>query len=285
MSSNLNTPIESSQNFRIKRPNNVQNHENRKDGSFFDPLSIESESSTYNLMKPGKSHSANVSMTAPLHALSNRAKKIKKPGNLIRPNVSKQPMGVSMSSLLTKKPLMELPEPSNSIEQIKVQNEIERAEIQFDDDPIAYFTKHKEAGTGHRFLYFVYSKEPSDPDFSPYDLQKIPYCDIPIGQDYFTMSNSGVTHVDKDGNTEYSPLSQWIQEKTLFATVRQMETFKNFFYWKPFHIWKTYVMKQHYKETQIGSIKIPIFNNIQISLTNFAIQKLIQDFHNTLNEH
>ncbi len=118
-------------------------------------------------------------------------------------------------SLITKKPLSSLPKPKVACDSIDQQYEVEKAGIQFNEDPIAYFSKHKD-GTGHRFLYLVRAKEPTEPGFSPYDLVCVPQRDIKPC--FFTMSANGITCRDETGAAEQMPIPAWIREQEAYAT-------------------------------------------------------------------
>ena len=163
-----------------------------------------------------------------------------------------------MTSLITKKPLSNLREPPVETEQVEKETELEEMSIAFDEDPIAYFSKRKD-GRGHRFIYMVYAGDRKDLNFSPYALKKVPSNEL--GNEYFTMSASGVTHVKPDGTTESMSLDKWSKESSIFMAIRKLRTFSNFLCWKPFRIWKKFVMRQRFYQLTDKVLVSSFFNN------------------------
>lgn len=173
------------------------------------------------------------------------------------------------------------PQPGNpkvaTLERAKQYNELEKLTIDFKEDPMAYFSKRKD-GRGHRFIYLIYKLDPQDPEFNPYDLQKVPFSQC--GRDYFMMSATGVTHyVDKD-STDTIPLDQWSSESSNFMAIRKLKIFAQYFYWKSFRTWKQYVMEQRHGAVSNVVVLRPFFRNKNFvgNLINdgFEIEKLNQ---------
>ncbi|OHT03622.1 Dynein heavy chain family protein [Tritrichomonas foetus] len=193
------------------------------------------------------------------------------------------------SSLLQRRPLTALKDPDHveSIEIGKRRIEEERQTISFQEDPVAYFSKRKD-GRGHRFIYLVYKGDPKDPYFSPYELDKVP--SALIGENFFTMSATGVTHSYPDGTTETMTLSLWAQEKSIFDSIRKLKFFFQYFFWKPFRIWRNFVMQQRYTQLVDKAIGHPFFRNdaffkqslefYQLQLTSYEmLRTLLLTFH------
>ena len=212
--------------------------------SLFSSKDISQQTEPYDICCPG--HGTGDAMLTmqnpPLLAFRNKTN-IPRP-DVVSPNSKlKQPF-VPAISLLVKRPLTALKDPEiHALDVVKKQVEQEKMTIDFSEDPIAYFSKRKD-GRGHRFIYLVNKGDPNDISYSPYDLEKVPFAEIK--GDYFTMSASGVTHVFPDGNTETMSLDLWAMEKSIFNSVRKLKIFAQFFYWKPFRIWKNFVMHQRY---------------------------------------
>ncbi|OHT05712.1 Dynein heavy chain family protein [Tritrichomonas foetus] len=197
----------------------------------------------------------------PLLAFRNKTSKTTSRPNLTSPTNKTRPIHqtAQTSLLANRRPLSALKNPEiHSLDVVRKQIEQEKMTINFQEDPVAYFSKRKD-GRGHRFIYLVYKGDPKGPYFSPYELEKVPFAEIK--GDYFTMSATGVTHVYQDGTTDTISLDLWAQEKSIFNSIRKLKTFSQFFYWKPFRIWKNFVMHQRYSELDNTVILHPFFKN------------------------
>jgi hypothetical protein len=155
--------------------------------------------------------------------------------------------------------LTPLKDPSvHALEIRRRQIEEEKQTINFPDNVVAYFSKHKD-GRGHRFIYLVYAGEPSDPDFSPYELKRITFDEI--GGGYFTMSATRVTHVYPDGTTESISLDLWAHEMSVYNSIRKLRFFAQFRFWRPFARWRNFVMQQRYEALDRQVVYHPFFRN------------------------
>jgi len=192
----------------------------------------------------------------------------------------------NIPSLICKQPLSRLRDPSH-IDKGTYEKEkmIELDSINFHEDPVAYFSKRKD-GRGHRFIYLVHSMDRDDFEFSPYNLKKV--SSLEIGNNYFTMSANGVTHMMPDGNTESIPLDRWSKESSIFKSIRKLRTFSLFFFWKPFRIWRNFVMRQRYDQLTDTIMTHSFFNNYAFYQTALVIlqessddllRKLLLSFH------
>lgn len=140
---------------------------------------------------------------------------------------------------------MKATNPLSSIQRVQKQIEQDRLSISFQEDPIAYFAKRKDGG-GHRFIYLNYTGNKNAPDFNPYDLTKVPFAEI--NDEYFTMSVTGVTRIQPDGNTKQVSMDRWAKESSIFMAIRKLKTFSQYYYWRPFRLWKKFVMQQRYQQ-------------------------------------
>jgi len=92
-------------------------------------------------------------------------------------------------------------------------------------------------------------------NFCPYDLEVIE--SDKIGDDYFIITPSGITHVYKSENlesmknnnggerninkvAEYYSLSDWMYQSTLFNILKRINYYKNYLPFKIFTIWRNY---------------------------------------------
>lgn len=249
----------------------------------FSAQTVEEQTETYDIVNPGGTEGNSLlsarspSLLAfrnktiqsrPQTALiGNRDKKKKKEAEIISPR--------NYSTLLTKRPSTALRESSRKVpETISREINTEKLSIAFDEDVIAYFSKRKD-GRGHRFIYLNYKGDRSDPFFNPYELVKVPFADV--NSEYFTMSANGVTHVMNNGNTEHISLDRWSKESLIFSTIRKLKIFAQFFYWKPFRIWKKFVMRQRYSELSSSIFAHPFFTHSGFFQTQLQIRDIFID--------
>ncbi|OHT04291.1 Dynein heavy chain family protein [Tritrichomonas foetus] len=219
-------------------------------------------------------------------------KTIKKPSNNKIAEIHRPTTGMShtigsqtnqLQSIISKRPLTGLKEPKmdyTGAKRIEKEIQDERNSIAFSEDLISYFSKHKD-GRGHRFIYLNYAKSRKDPTFSPYDLVKVPFAEVK--EEYFTMSVNGVTRVQPGGNTEYVSLDQWSRECNEYETIHKLSTFKHYFVWKPFRIWKKFVMKQRYKQikediTKMSPYYNPSFFKIAVGVFQTSCQPILSEY-------
>ncbi|EAY07547.1 Dynein heavy chain family protein [Trichomonas vaginalis G3] len=155
----------------------------------------------------------------------------------------------------------------------------EEAEVAFTEDPLAYFSKHKD-GSGHKFIYLNYSKDPSDPQYSPYDLEITTYADLK--DNYCIMSADGIQIVGSDGTTFSQSLHQWASEKSHFISLRKLKFFSMYYIWKPFTLWKVYIMKMRYQVFTKAIATKPIVLNTGFAQTTMKILEIFVDQHKKL---
>lgn len=235
--------------------------------------SLEMNITTFNVINPGAG-TGNVIMSThnpSLLAISKRAKSTIRPK--VKPSITFPSVTQGVTSLLSKKPLSDLPDPTKEyFEKNQKREELERTSLSFDEDPIAYFSKRKD-GRGHLFIYMKYKKSRQDPDFSPYELVKVPFSDV--GKDYFTMSASGVTHIDEFGNTENTTLDRWAKEESSYLSIKKLKTFRLYFLWKPLRVWKNFVQQMHFQEKLSLLVKQTFFYHISFSKVATTVSILI----------
>ena len=167
-------------------------------GALYDTSDFLADTRNFSIDKPGSESSDPIlAIQNPgLYAMRNRASKNTKP-ILYSPLTSTKKAQSRLQTSLGKRLLSSLRN-SGKVPHEMYNQELkpEELSIDFDEEPIAYFSKHKD-GHGLRFIYLIYAQNPSDPDFSPYNLRKVTSAEI--GNDYFMMSATGVTHVDPSG--------------------------------------------------------------------------------------
>jgi len=159
---------------------------------------------------------------------------------------------------------------SNTVFLNQREYEKELNSLQFSDDPVSYFFKHKD-GTGHMFIYMIYEKSRNDPDFSPYELKKVPHSDI--GTEFFTMSANIVTKVLPDGNTDSISLENWCREASIFSGIRKLKFFKLYFFWKTFKIWRRFLQKERFLKISKQVNGFTMFSNQEFAESLINIRK------------
>ena len=242
----------------------VQNPKEKKSSSsLFGANLLEQSINAYDVVKPGGSENdALLKMQNP-RLLALKTKTVKQLGvhkNITRPVTATIPDPIQlMPSLLTNKPISNIKYPEFKGSQIiQKRIETEKNSLLFSEDPVAYFSKRKD-GRGHRFIYLNFAGDRKDPYFSPYDLVKV--TSTQIRNEYFTMSASGVTHVLPDGNTDSISLDQWSKETSIFKAIRKLRTFNQYYFWKPFRIWKNFVMRQRFEQLLDEVYEFSYYNN------------------------
>jgi len=273
-----------SQKTIIKRP--ITGKLSSKKNNIFDPSLIDSATISYDIVRPNPENGdKNIKkINNGLVAFKNKAMKIQSKSNEKRPRSPSILSDVSQNvhSIIGSRPLTAFKRGiPNSIEVVKQEVEAERASLNFNDDPVAYFSKRKD-GTGHRFIYLNYSRDRDDSSFSPYDLVKVPHSEIK--PEYFTMSVNGVTRIQPDGDTEHVSLDRWAKDSSIYISIMKLKFFSMYNYWKPFRIWMKHVMKQHFFVVKNAVTSMPLMCNIGYIRTIFEIskrpmQQIIQQYH------
>ena len=111
------------------------------------------------------------------------------------------------------------------------------ANVNTGDDVIEFYARH-----GHdspvKFFYCLLKDDPaafSSPYFLPYDLTVVSRDDV--GSEYYTMSASGVVHMKAGMQSEFTPLGEWMREKSIFNILTRLKFFKYYIVYKTFKIW------------------------------------------------
>ena len=202
-------------------------------------------------------------------AVTNKIRK-----NVFVPNILKQTLPPQPASIFSKRKAISV-HPSATRLLAEKEERKERNEIDFQEDPKAYFKKHESNGSGQKFIYMMLAKDRNDPEFSPYELKKVIHKEV--GENYYTMSANGVTYIDSKGNTDYTSLDQWTKESNDFSTIRKLNFFKFYSYWKPIKLWKLYILHSRYQSIYKESMQIPILSDICLPKVTVHVNKLMCD--------
>lgn len=214
----------------------------------FNSRTLDDQTLAYDIVRPDVEYAENTNAQSSygLLALRNKTAKSK-----VRPTARCSLIGNTQKaavSLLSKRPLSQTKKRRllNSVDIIKNNIEVEKNSLLFSEDPFAYFSKCKDR-CGHRFIFMNYKYSRDSPDFSPYELEKVPYSEIK--PEHFTMSVNGVTRIKSDGDTEHVSLDVWAKESSTYLSIRKLSTFSKYFYWKSFKLWRNFVMHQRFEQT------------------------------------
>ena len=262
-----------------KQPKNKSQQEN-----LFETEDFLTTTSTYNIMQPGAScgDSMLAIQNPGLLAFRHKSLKNSRP-QVISPVTQKKITTIKMQTTLSKiKPLSSLKDPLPTEDMFNRELKPEELSINFDEDPVAYFSKHKD-GHGLRFIYLIYAQDPKDLDFSPYNLKKATSAEI--GNNYFMMSATGVTHVDPTGLTESVSLDQWAREESIYQAVRRLKLFNQYHYWYPFTIWKKFVLRRRYEELQTSIKSMPYFRNPLLFSTELMFSYSMNDLKEIISRN
>ena len=141
------------------------------------------------------------------------------------------------------------------------------------DDAIAFFSR---AGKDSALKFVYLNRAPTKNDeYRPYDL--VVTTREHISPEYFTMSATGVVHVQPDQPTEYMSVSDWMKESTMFGVLRHLRLFKYYIVHKCFRLWYQNVRFLKYKNK-----RAKLARHLFIAKQTFAspLQKICGYVHN-----
>ena len=73
-------------------------------------------------------------------------------------------------------------------------------------------------------------------DFPPYDLVVVNPREC--SGDYYLMSSAGLVHVCHGEPSEFTPLSEWMRQSTMFNMLQSIRFFKCYLHSKCFKLWR-----------------------------------------------
>ena len=91
------------------------------------------------------------------------------------------------------------------------------------------------------------------PNFRPFDLVVVNRNEI--DPEYFTMSSSGVVHIQPGQPSQFTPLEQWWRRSSLFNTLRSIPFFKTYMPAKTYQLWNQNVRFRKYSQVRRRLIK------------------------------
>ena len=121
----------------------------------------------------------------------------------------------------------------------------EVANIKTSQDVIDYYIKH---GHNAQIKLFHCNTMPQGDNFNPYELQVVDR--QKVNTEHFTISSSGVVHVQSATHAEFTPLGEWIREQSIFNLLTQMKFFKYYIVNKMFKSWWSQVRHTLYRQVR-----------------------------------
>ena len=132
---------------------------------------------------------------------------------------------------------------SGSEEESDVDPEV--ANIKTSKDVIDYYIRH---GHNAQIKLFHCNTMPQGDNFNPYQLEVVDR--QKVNTEHFTISSSGVVHVQSATHAEFTPLGEWIREQSIFNLLTQMKFFKYYIVNKMFKSWWSKVRHTLYRQVR-----------------------------------
>eukprot|EP00958_Prasinococcus_capsulatus_P026259 scaffold4735_cov403-Prasinococcus_capsulatus_cf.AAC.3 len=117
--------------------------------------------------------------------------------------------------------------------------------IETDNDVVEFFSRHGQDG---EVKFFYCMRSLSDVSFKPYELV-VASRRVSSGE-HFTVSASGVAHINPGVEGEFVPLDRWIREKKLFSALTNIKFFRHYRVCKAFAFWRGSVRHRHYSQVR-----------------------------------
>eukprot|EP00767_Chilomastix_cuspidata_P003863 gnl/Chilomastix_cuspidata/3994.p1 GENE.gnl/Chilomastix_cuspidata/3994~~gnl/Chilomastix_cuspidata/3994.p1 ORF type:complete len:4491 (+),score=293.00 gnl/Chilomastix_cuspidata/3994:101-13474(+) len=112
-------------------------------------------------------------------------------------------------------------------------------------DAVAHFT-NKNSDSVVKFVHCKAMTKPIDRDYRPYDLAVITSEESRHLKEYFTISGKGVTLIRRHSPSEFTPLSDWIRESTVFSALRARPFFSQYIERRNLMKWRKFIVRQHF---------------------------------------
>ncbi len=118
------------------------------------------------------------------------------------------------------------------------------------DEAVEFFGR---TGEDSEVKVLFLNRTPTGLNFRPYDLTVVDRTEI--DPEHFTMSASGVVHIQPGQPSQFTPLGQWWRRSSLFNTLRSIPFFKNFMPAKTYQLWNQNVRFRKYSQVRARLIK------------------------------
>ena len=111
--------------------------------------------------------------------------------------------------------------------------------IKTGDDVVVFYARQ---GKESEVKFFYCNRADTGIFFRPYDLEVVAREEV--NPEYFTISASGVVHLQAGARAEFSPLGEWMREKSIFNVFTRMKFFKHYLVYKCYHSWRSSVRQK-----------------------------------------
>ncbi|KAG2451278.1 hypothetical protein HYH02_003884 [Chlamydomonas schloesseri] len=113
------------------------------------------------------------------------------------------------------------------------------------DDVVEFYGKF---GQDSPVKFFYCNRAPEGMRFRPYDLLVVRR--QKIGPEYFTVSATGVMRIKRGVQAEFTPLAEWVREKTLFDLISAIGFFRNYLTGRCFRRWLKAVRQKNFNKVR-----------------------------------
>ena len=149
-------------------------------------------------------------------------------------------------------------------------------DIRTSQDAIDYYIQH---GHNAQIKLFHCNRMPMGDNFNPYELQIVDR--QKVNSEHFTISASGVVHVQSGTQAEFTSLGEWIREQSNFNLLTQMKFFKYYIVNKTFKRWWSEVRHTLYRQVRDRLQKKLFLAKPTFCPTLMEIYGLVTDVSNT----
>ncbi|KXZ55711.1 DHC8 protein [Gonium pectorale] len=113
------------------------------------------------------------------------------------------------------------------------------------EDVVEFYGKF---GQDSAVKFFYCNRAPDGMRFRPYDLLVVRR--QKIGPEYFTVSATGVMRIKRGVQAEFTPLAEWVREKTLFDLISAIGFFRNYLTGRCFRRWLKAVRQKNFNKVK-----------------------------------
>jgi dynein heavy chain len=144
------------------------------------------------------------------------------------------------------------------------------------DEAVEFFGR---TGEDSEVKVIFLNRAPQHLIFRPYDLVTVDRTEI--DPEHFTMSASGVVHIQPNQPSQFTPLGQWWRRSSLFNTLRSIPFFKNFLKAKTSQLWHQNVRFRKYSQIRKKLIKKLFLAKRAFCSTLLELNKQCYDLRST----
>eukprot|EP00242_Pyramimonas_sp_CCMP2087_P005349 CAMPEP_0198205188 /NCGR_PEP_ID=MMETSP1445-20131203/8681_1 /TAXON_ID=36898 /ORGANISM="Pyramimonas sp., Strain CCMP2087" /LENGTH=1441 /DNA_ID=CAMNT_0043877371 /DNA_START=94 /DNA_END=4415 /DNA_ORIENTATION=+ len=117
--------------------------------------------------------------------------------------------------------------------------------IKTGDDVVEFYARN---GKESEVKFFYCNRADTGIFFRPYDLEVV--CREDAANEYFTLSASGVVHIKPGLRSDFTPLGEWMREKSIFNVLTRMKFFKYYLVYKTYRNWRSTVRQKLFSQVR-----------------------------------